>query len=126
MLLAIDFQSVINYINHEVLELKQTVSMAIILIMYGLNVENIRYRSRWKTRIVNEFGDKLTFLRVHPRKPEIVSDANLAPEDIDFRNEAACIMKAVEYLRDNILSYQKRAKIIAVAPMVRRFWKGKT
>ena len=46
VLLAIDFQSVINYINHEVLELKQTVSMAIILIMYGLNVENIRYRSR--------------------------------------------------------------------------------
>lgn len=46
VLLAIDFQSVISYINHEVLELKQTVSMAIILSMYGLNVENIRYRSR--------------------------------------------------------------------------------
>ena len=60
-----------------------------------------------KARIVNEFNDKLTFLRFHAHKPEVISDTNLTPEDIEFRNKVGCIMQAAECLRDNIISYQK-------------------
>ena len=75
-LLAGIFQSVVNQINHEVLELKQLVSMATVHSVYSLNIEDTRQRSKLKTRIRNELGDKLKYLWDHARTTEMVCDAN--------------------------------------------------
>ena len=49
--------------------------MATVHSVYSLNIEDTRYRSKLKTRIRNELGDKLKIWD-HARTTEMVCDAN--------------------------------------------------
>ena len=113
-----DFESVKEYIRRQIFELKQAVSMTILHSIYGLNVDDTRYRSKLKTRILREFSDRLTFFTVHAHKPEIVFDSTLPAHEIDFQNKNGCIMKAADYLREEILQYRDNLPELSWPPQI--------
>ena len=113
-----NFESVKEYIRRHIFELKQAVSMTTLHRIYGLNVDDTRYISKLKTRILREFSDRLTFFTVHAHKPEIVFDSTLPAHEIDFQNKNGCIMKAADYLREEILQYRDNLPELSWPPQI--------
>ena len=113
-----DFLSVKQYINSQILGKKQAVPMAVLHNIYGLQINDTRYRSKLKGRILNEFKDKLTFLSVHGKKSEIVIDATVPASEIGFENRNGCILKAAEYIRQEILQYASNLPELSWPPQL--------
>lgn len=93
-----DFEAVKQLISNEVLTLGKAVSMKTIHNVYGLCVDDTRYRSKLKQRIINHFEEKLLFLNAPQRKGEIVLsgsclDGRSFHED-DIVKEAARLIRA--------------------------------
>ena len=100
-----DYGAVRTYINENVLTEKHALSMKELHKTYGLNVEDVRYRGKLKTRITKEFGNKITFLRPHGNLPDIVINNEILLTEVNFDNHDDCVIKAAEYLREDILQY---------------------
>ena len=96
-----------KYINKHILIGKNAVSMNILHTVYGLRSDDTRYRSKLKTRIKKDFMDKINFLSVVPKPPEIVVDSTIPPTELIFNDRDGCIIKPAEYLREDILMYSK-------------------
>ena len=111
-----DFESVCEYIIHHVLEEKTAVSMSVLHTIYGLGRSDSRYRSKLKDRIMKRFKDQINFLPVGPKTPEILVDASTPVSELAFKDKSGCIMKAAEYLRDDIISYSQNLSTVSCSP----------
>ena len=96
-----DFDAVKEIISNEVISLGKAVSMKNLHVVYGLSIEDTRYRSKLKQRIINLFGDKLLFLNPSVGNGEVVVSA----ECLDGGSfcEQDVIKKAANIIRDRIL-----------------------
>ena len=98
-----DYTAVKEYIDEHILCQKKAVSMGILHSIYGLQPGDPRYRSKLKSRLKKDYSSKLAFLSGRINMPAIVVDATIPASDLEFDNKEACIMKAAEYLREDIL-----------------------
>ena len=57
-----NFEAFKDYVKEKVLKEKQAVSMKTLYEIYGLNVTDVRYRAKLKTRLEKEFETEITFL----------------------------------------------------------------
>ena len=108
-----DFESVCEYIIHHVLEEKTAVSMSVLHTIYGLSPSDSRYRSKLKDRIMKRFKDQINFLPVGPKTPEILVDASTPVSELAFKDKSGCIIKAAEYLRNDIISYSQNLPTVS-------------
>ena len=100
-----DYASVQQYINDYVLEENQAVSMGVLHSIYDLHVGDSRYRAKLKTRIANDFKERITFISTANNLPDMIINASTPTTEIAFQDKNGCIIKAAEYLRSDILSY---------------------
>ena len=113
-----DFESVCEYIIHHVLQEKTAVSMSVLHTIYSLSPSDSRYRSKLKDRIMKRFKDKINFLPVGPKTPEILVDASTPVSELAFKDKSGCIIKAAEYLRNDIISYSRNLPTVSWPPQV--------
>ena len=71
---------------------------------FGLRPGDSRYRSKLKSRLEKDFSDKLSFLSIAKNIPAIVVDSSIHAAEIQFIDKAGYIIKAAEYLREDILN----------------------
>ena len=104
-----DFQSFIDYINEHVKRKKETVSMTTFHTVYGIGVNDSRYRSKLKTIIKNQFGEDVIFCSVVRNSPDIVVSWSLSLSEVTFQDRDGCMIKAAEYLWYDIMSSFEKA-----------------
>ena len=69
--------------------------------IYGLNIDDNRYRNKLKNRIINQFGDELTFLHSTGNFSEVIaSKASLDRKTHWSRDDSIKIV--AKYLKDDI------------------------
>ena len=103
-----DFEAVKQLISKEIMTLDKAVSMKNIHKVYGLCVDDTRYRSKLKQRIISHFKNELLFLTPSNRKEEIVVSASCF-DGKSFREEDI-ITEAARIIRDDILRKFKEVK----------------
>ena len=90
--------------------------MSLLHTIYGLSCSNSRYRSKLKDRIMKRFKDQINFLPVGPKTPEILVDASTPVSELAFKDKSGCIIKAAEYLRNDIISYSQNLPTVSWPP----------
>ena len=89
--------------------------MSLLHTIYGLSCSNSRYWSKLKDRIMKRFKDQINFLPVGPKTPEILVDASTPVSELAFKDKSGCIIKAAEYLRNDI-SYSQNLPTVSWPP----------
>ena len=77
--------------------------------VYGIEVNDTRYRSKLKTRIKNQFGEDVISCSVVRNSSDIVVSWSLSLSEVTFQDRYGCMIKAAEYLRYDIMSYFEKA-----------------
>ena len=108
-----DFESICEYIIHHVFEEKTAVFMSVLHTIYGLSPSDSRYRSKLKDRIMKRFKDQINFLPVGPKTPEILVDASSSVSELAFKDKSGCIIKAAEYLPNDVISYSQNLPTVS-------------
>ena len=103
------------YITKHVLEEKQAVSITTLQTLYGLGSDS-RYRSKLKNRILKDFPDKLKFLSVDRKVPEIMISASIPAIEMAYKDKDGCIIKCAEYLREEIIEHCKNLPELSWPP----------
>ena len=100
-----DYEAVKQYVDQHVLLHKNAVSLNVLHTVYGLRPNDSRYRLKLKNRIKKDFAHKVSFLSVGNKTPEIIIDASISPTEMAFQDKEGCIIKAAEYLRNDVLTH---------------------
>ena len=90
-----NFDVVKEYINTKVITESQAVSMKTLHEIYGLNVTDVRYRGKLKSRIENEYKDRILFLQPQKNIPLVLISANISLSEINFTNNKECIVGGI-------------------------------
>ena len=90
--------------------------MSLLHTIYGLSSSNSTYRSKLKDRIMKRFKDQINFLPVGPKTPEILVDASTPVSELAFKDKSGCIIKAAEYLCNDIISYSQNLPTVSWPP----------
>ena len=72
-----NFDAVKEYVNTKVITESQAVSIKTLHEIYGLNVTDVRYRGKLKSRIENEYKDRILFLQTQKNIPLVLINAHL-------------------------------------------------
>lgn len=100
-----NFEAVIDCIEKRVLSQNQAVSMSLIHEIYGIHIQDTRYRNKLKSRIQSYFPEKLFFVSVSKTIPEVVISKDGINSHTLLNNPDIIIKEAAELLRSDILDY---------------------
>ena len=84
--------------------------------IYGLNVTDVRYRGKLKSRIENKYKNRILFLQPQKNIPLVLINANISLSEINFTNNKECIVKSAEYLREDIIRYSENLPELSWPP----------
>lgn len=102
-----DFEAVQQYIKENILRVEsKTVSMDVLQKMYGIGMNDTRYRNKLKNKIWETFPCQLLFLTTKLKTAEVVLSAKNAGS-YTLPNKEASINSAAESLREDIIKYSK-------------------
>ena len=113
-----NYEAIGTYINEKVLRDRHAISMKELHNIYGIHADDARYRGKLKKRIVKEFGNKITFLSPQVNLPDIIINKEVLSTDIKFDNSEECVLRAAEYLREDILQYNEKLPELIWPPNV--------
>ena len=71
----------------------------------GLHPDDRRYRLKLKNRIMKGFKEKVAILTSEKKMSGIVVDASALPTEIAFKDKEGCIIKATDYLKNDVLKH---------------------
>ena len=111
-----DFESICEYITHHVLDEKAAVSMSVLHTIYGLRPSDSRFGLNLKGRLIKRFKDQIVFFPVGPKTPEILIDASTPVSELAFKDKSGCIINAVEYLCNDIISCSQNLPTVTWPP----------
>ena len=105
-----NYNSVTDYVIKHILNEKKAVSIAVLHTIYGLKPNDTRYRSKLKSRLKKDFPT-LSFLNIGRNSPDIVIDGSTEFDEIAFNDKEGCLIKAAEYLRNDIIKQYESAML---------------
>ena len=97
------YESVKNYVDEHIFGNKTAVLMGVLNSLYGLRINDSRYRHKLKQRSMKDFPERFLFILAGKKSPESVFDHSLSLSESNFKDKNGSIMKAAEYLREEIL-----------------------
>ena len=110
-----NYNSVTNYVTKHILNEKKTVLIAALHTIYGLKPNDARCRSKLKSRLKKYFPT-LSFLNIGRNSPDIVIDGSAEFDEITFNDKEGYLIKAAEYLRNDIIKQCESASELAWLP----------
>ena len=108
-----NFPIVKDFIQEPIIEGNKAVSMKAIHSLYKTGYGHAHekvYRNRLKSKIINEFGNQLRFLRIDGQTPEIIVSTEGLDSTTVIKDKSVILKKAAEYLRQDILDYAAKVK----------------
>ena len=106
-----NYEAVKVFVNDAIIDRCNAVSMRKLLELYGTGFgqENEKkYRNKLKMKLVKEFGDSLTFLKIDGNKPEVVVSTAGLDSTAVVKEKTAVLKQAAEYIREDILQYAEK------------------
>ena len=100
-----NYEDVKQYINQHVLTNRNAVSLNALHTIYGLHPYDQRYCLKLKNRIMKDFKEKAAILTSEKKRSDIVVDAFALPTEIAFKDKEGCMIKAAEYLKNDVLKH---------------------
>ena len=110
-----NYNSVTDYVTKHILNEKKAVSITVLHTIYGLKPNDTRYRSKLKSQLKEDFTT-LSFLNIRHNSPDIVIDSSAEFHEINFNDKEGCLIKAADYLRNNILKQYDSASELPWCP----------
>lgn len=102
-----NFEAVRHYITENVLRAEsKAVLMEVLQKLYGIGMNDTRYRNKLKNKIQEIFQDHLLFLTVKSNTAEFVTGAKYAGYNT-LPNNKASIISVSQSLREDIMNYSK-------------------
>lgn len=77
--------------------------MGVLHSLHGLRIIDSRYCHKLKQRLMKDFPESFFFMSVGKKPPELVLDFSLPLTGVNFKDKTGCIVKATEYLREEII-----------------------
>ena len=106
-----NYEAVKVFVNDAIIDRCNAVSMRKLLELYGTGFgqENEKkYRNKLKMKLVKEFGDSLTFLKIDGNKPKVVVTTAGLDSTAVVKEKTAVLKQAAEYIREDILQYAEK------------------
>ena len=107
-----NYNSLTDYVTKHILNVEKVVSVAVLHTIYGLKPNDTRYRSKLKSRLKKDFPT-LSFLNIGRNSPDVVIDGSAEFDEITFNDKEGCLIKATEYLRNDIIKQYENASDLA-------------
>ena len=98
-----DYESVKNYVEEHIIRNKTAAAMGVLLSLYGLRINDSRYRHRLKHRLMKDFLERFLFILLGKESPALALDSSLSLIVVNFKEKSGCTMKAAEYLRGEFI-----------------------
>ena len=114
-----NFDAVKNFLEDHVLKNNQAASMSLIHDLYADDHNgDARYRSKLKQKIVEAFPEKLLFLTIDGKSPQVV----VSSEGIYSKNMMGCnealLQEAAKYLQSEVLAYKNSLPELPWPPQI--------
>ena len=109
-----DFCGVKEYIDETILCTSSAVSMSVLHKIYGTGYaeENARsYRAKLKAKIIAEYGDKLLFLTIDGKSPQVIISSEGLNTSTVLRDKSKILKEAAKYLSEDILDFASNYKL---------------
>ena len=103
-----DFDAVKQFINANILNSNNAVSMIKLHSLYKTGIDNVNarsYRAKLKERILSEYGTQLIFLTINSTTPQVVVSAEGINSNTIVKNKEQIIKECAKQLRQDILQY---------------------
>ena len=119
-----DYLKVKKIIEKNVLLHHQAISMALLHEAFGLETSYNRYRHKLKERLINDYRNKIKFVKSHYHHPEIVIGADSVNSNLLLNNKDVIIKEAAQLLRSDIMEYLNNLPEIPWPPHIDSFDKA--
>ena len=116
-----DYLKVKKIIEKNVLLHHQAISMALLHEAFGLETSYNRYRHKLKERLINDYRNKIKFVKSHYHHPEIVIGADSVNSNLLLNNKDVIIKEAAQLLRSDIMEYLNNLPEIPWPPHIDSF-----
>ena len=107
-----DFLSVKSFIDENILNKSNAISMRKIHALYGTGYKNENapsYRANLKQKIINQYGNSLLFLRIDAKTPQFIISAKCLDSATTVKDKKAILIECAKVLREDITNYAKMA-----------------
>ena len=108
-----DFEGVKAFINQAVLGCSKAVSISVVHEIYGTGFGQQyerSYRAKLKSKLISEYGEKLEFLTIDGKSPEVVASYEGRKTATIIRDKDFILKEAANYLWEDILEYAANLK----------------
>ena len=105
-----DFLSVKSFIDENILNTSNAISMRKIHALYGTGYENENarsYRAKLKQKIINQYGNSLLFLTIDAKTPQVIISAKCLDSATIVKDKKAILIECAKVLREDIINYAK-------------------
>ena len=68
------------------------------------------YRAKLKSKLISEYGEKLEFLTIDGKSPEVIASSERLKTATIIRDKDFILKEAASYLREDILEYAANLK----------------
>ena len=105
-----DFLSVKSFIDENVLNTSNAISMKKIHALYGTGYENENapsYRAKLKQNIINQYENSLLFLTIDAKTPQVIISAKCLDSATIVKDKKATLIECAKVLREDIINYAK-------------------
>ena len=104
----------------------QAISMALLHDAFGLESNGNRYRHKLKECLINDYRNKIMFVKSHYHHPEIVIGADSVNSNLLLNNKDVIIKEAAQLLQSDIIEYLNNLPEIPWAPILTALIKRNT
>ena len=108
-----DFEGVKAFINQAVLGCNKAVSISVVHEIYGTGFGQQyerSFRAKLKLKLISEYGEKLQFLTIDGKSPEVIASSEGLKTATIIRDRDFILKEAANYLREDILEYAANLK----------------
>ena len=103
-----DFEGVKAFINQAVLGCNKVVSISVVHEIYGTEFGQQyerSYRAKLKSKLISEYGEKLEFLTIDGKSPEVIASSERLKTATIIRDKDFILKEEANYLWEDILEY---------------------
>jgi len=103
-----NFDGVVQHVIDKIIKTGKWVSMKTLHEIYGLSIEDTRYRWKLKQKLIKHFNDKIVFLTYDHNKPEVVASKDFM--EVNDTNKIFTIKHAAKLIKEEIIYKFKDVK----------------
>ena len=114
-----DFDAVKTFIQEQVIDLNQAVSMEKLHLMYkDGHAGDKRYHGKLKQKLQDYFQESITFITINGKTPQVIINSKGLSESTMIKNKDIVIKYATQYIQEDIHKFAKELPELSWPPTI--------